>query len=171
MRRDAANSPAPGHRARRGRALPHRRHDRRRRRRAVPARPTGQLPPGRPRLGGHGPRRPREPPAGRPLAYLIADRVDDAAHIEQISVDPAAGRRGIGRLLIGHLAQWAAAEGLRGLTLTTFADVPWNAPYYTRLGFRTLGESEIGEGLRGIRAQEAEHGLDRWPRVCMRREL
>lgn len=106
-----------------------------------------------------------------PVGYLIADRVDNAAHIEQISVAPTAARRGVGRALIDHLAAWAEAQGLAALTLTTFSDVPWNAPYYKRLGFRTLAEDELGDGLRGIRSQEAEHGLDRWPRVCMRRDL
>ncbi|QNE73962.1 GNAT family N-acetyltransferase [Streptomyces finlayi] len=109
--------------------------------------------------------------AEHPLGYLIADRVDDAAHIEQVSVAPAAARRGIGRALIDHLAHWAQAQDLRALTLTTFTDVPWNAPYYRRLGFRTLTEDELTAGLRAIRTLENEHGLDQWPRVCMRREL
>ncbi|MFI8437771.1 GNAT family N-acetyltransferase [Streptomyces sp. NPDC079020] len=106
----------------------------------------------------------------RPAGYLIADPVDGAFHIEQVSVDPAAARRGVGRALIEHLASWAAERQPVALTLTTFTDVPWNAPYYTRIGFRTLRESELTDGLRKIRAEEAEHGLDRWPRVCMRRE-
>ncbi|WP_327243582.1 GNAT family N-acetyltransferase [Streptomyces sp. NBC_01320] len=106
-----------------------------------------------------------------PVGYLIADEVDDAAHVEQVSVHPSAARRGVGRALIDHLADWAGDRRLVALTLTTFSHVPWNAPYYTRLGFRTLAESELTDGLRKIRAEEAEHGLDRWPRVCMRREL
>ncbi|MCX4680394.1 GNAT family N-acetyltransferase [Streptomyces sp. NBC_01433] len=106
----------------------------------------------------------------RPAGYLIADPVDGAFHIEQVSVDPAAARRGIGRALIDHLAAWAAERQPTPLTLTTFTDVPWNAPYYARIGFRPLRESELTDGLRKIRAEEAEHGLDRWPRVCMRRE-
>jgi hypothetical protein len=57
------------------------------------------------------------------------------------------------------------------LTLTTFAEVPWNAPYYLRCGFRRLGVRELTPGLRAIREREAAHGLDRWPRVCMRRDL
>ncbi|MFC9242613.1 GNAT family N-acetyltransferase [Streptomyces sp. NPDC057136] len=109
--------------------------------------------------------------AEQPLGYLIADPVDDAAHIEQVSVAPTAARRGIGRALIDHLAHWAEAQDLRALTLTTFTEVPWNAPYYSRLGFRTLTENELTDGLRAIRSLETEHGLDRWPRVCMRREL
>ncbi|KAA6199883.1 GNAT family N-acetyltransferase [Streptomyces parvus] len=107
----------------------------------------------------------------RPLGYVLADPVDDALHIEQVSVDPAAARRGIGRDLIAHLAALAARRGMTALTLTTFTDVPWNAPYYTRIGFRVLTEHELTDGLRAIRAEEAQHGLDRWPRVCMRREL
>ena len=61
--------------------------------------------------------------------------------------------------------------GLPALTLTTFAYVPWNAPYYARCGFRVLDDAEITPGLRAIREQEAALGLDRWPRVCMRRDL
>jgi hypothetical protein len=48
---------------------------------------------------------------------------------------------------------------------------PRNEPYYRRCGFRTLGENELTSGLVAIRRREAAHGLDRWPRVCMRREL
>ncbi|OCC13219.1 GNAT family N-acetyltransferase [Streptomyces sp. PTY087I2] len=107
----------------------------------------------------------------RPLGYVLADPVDDALHIEQVSVDPAAARRGIGRDLIAHLAALAARRGMTALTLTTFTDVPWNAPYYARIGFRILTEPELTDGLRTIRAEEAQHGLDRWPRVCMRRDL
>ncbi|WP_406174854.1 GNAT family N-acetyltransferase [Streptomyces sp. NBC_00996] len=105
----------------------------------------------------------------RPRAYLIAEPVDGALHIEQISVHPDAARRGVGRTLLAYAADRAREEGLTGLTLTTFAQVPWNAPYYLRIGFRVLEETELTPGLRTIRAAEAGHGLDRWPRVCMRR--
>ncbi|SDL81628.1 GNAT family N-acetyltransferase [Streptomyces wuyuanensis] len=108
---------------------------------------------------------------GRPVAYLLTEPVDGAAHIEQLSVHPDFARRGLGRELIDHLAALATAGGRCALTLTTFTEVPWNAPYYARLGFRALGEHELTEGLRNIRSTEAAHGLDRWPRTCMRRPL
>ncbi|MCM2392773.1 GNAT family N-acetyltransferase [Streptomyces albipurpureus] len=108
---------------------------------------------------------------GPPLAYLLHDVVDGAAHIEQVSVHPAAARRGIGGRLIEDLAVRAAAVGLPALTLTTFVEIPWNAPYYSRLGFRALDEGELTEGLREIRQREKDLGLDRWPRVCMRRTI
>lgn len=108
---------------------------------------------------------------GRPVAYVLAEPVDGNVHIEQISVDPGSAHRRIGRALIEHVARQAAAAGVPALTLCTFAEVPWNAPYYERCGFRSLAEGELTPGLRRIRAEEAHAGLDRWPRVCMRREL
>jgi ribosomal protein S18 acetylase RimI-like enzyme len=125
---------------------------------------------------------------GVPIAgYVIVDLVDDpgpvaagpdprrpherAAHIEQISVDPAYARRGLGRRLLDHVGEEARRRGLDALTLTTFRDVPWNAPYYERCGFRVLRDGEIGLGLRRVRDAEAAHGLDPTLRVCMRREL
>ncbi|MFE6853213.1 GNAT family N-acetyltransferase [Streptomyces sp. NPDC057674] len=111
--------------------------------------------------------------ADRPVAYLLTDTVDGSAHIEQVSVHPDAARRGVGRALIEHLAATAGEQGLASLTLTTFAEVPWNAPYYARLGFRPLADSDpaLTEGLRAISRAEAAHGLSVWPRVCMRREV
>ncbi|WP_328421654.1 GNAT family N-acetyltransferase [Streptomyces sp. NBC_00443] len=104
-----------------------------------------------------------------PVGYLICEPVDGSLHIEQVSVHPDAARRGIGRALLAYAARRAREEGLSGLTLTTFTEVPWNAPYYERLGFHVLDEAELTPGLRKIRAHEAELGLDRWPRACMRR--
>lgn len=106
---------------------------------------------------------------GTPVGYLIADVVDGGLHIEQVSVHPGHARRGIGRTLVEHAAGYAESAGLAALTLTTFAEVPWNAPYYARLGFEVI--DDLSPGLREIRRREAEHGLDRWPRVCMRRPV
>ncbi|MGW7072408.1 GNAT family N-acetyltransferase [Streptomyces sp. NPDC054855] len=108
---------------------------------------------------------------GTPVAYLLSEPVDAAEHVEQVSVHPRAARQRIGGALIEHTAGRARAAGSQSLTLTTYTDVPWNAPYYARIGFRVLADAELTPGLREIRAHEAELGLDRWPRVAMRREL
>jgi GNAT superfamily N-acetyltransferase len=109
--------------------------------------------------------------AGEPVAFLMGSLVDGCLHVEQLSVDPGSARRGLGRTLLEHAARRAAADGVPALTLTTYAHVPWNAPYYARLGFRILDDAEVTPGLRTIRQREAEIGLDRWPRVCMRRDV
>lgn len=109
--------------------------------------------------------------ADQPLGYLLLDVVDRAAHIEQVSVHPEHARRGIGRALIEAAQAWALDHGLAALTLTTYAEVPWNGPYYERLGFRYLTADEETPALRSIRESERRVGLDAWPRACMRRDL
>ncbi|SBT89047.1 Acetyltransferase (GNAT) family protein [Streptomyces sp. DI166] len=109
--------------------------------------------------------------ADTPVAYLIADPVDGNFHVEQVSVHPDVARRRLGHMLLEHLAAHARSEGSPALTLTTFTEVPWNAPYYARCGFHPMDDATLTPGLRKIRENEAAHGLDRWPRVCMRRDL
>ena len=84
---------------------------------------------------------------------------------------PCHARQGIGRRLIDHAAAWARAHELRSLTLTTYLDVPWNAPYYRRLGFRHLSPDEETPGLRMIKRRERAAGLEVWPRTSMSRRL
>jgi GNAT superfamily N-acetyltransferase len=107
----------------------------------------------------------------RPVAFLLAHWVDGNVHIEQVSVHPDNARKRIGAGLIEHVADWARERAAPALTLTTFAEVPWNAPYYERCGFRPMDPSEETPGLRKIRVEEIALGLDRWSRLCMRRKL
>ncbi|MFL5913300.1 MAG: GNAT family N-acetyltransferase [Gaiellaceae bacterium] len=104
----------------------------------------------------------------RPVGYLLLDVVDGAAHVEQVSVHPDHARRGIGRALIGRAEMWAQDNGVQALTLTAYVNVPWNGPYYERIGFRYLATEEETPGLRAIRCDERASGLDAWPRACMR---
>ena len=109
--------------------------------------------------------------ADRPVGYVLVAVVDDAAHIEQISVRPDLQGRGVGRSLIDQVRAWAEEDGRRAITLTTFSDVAWNGPLYEHLGFTTLTEPEIGPELRAIQAAEIAEGLDPARRVCMRLDL
>jgi GNAT superfamily N-acetyltransferase len=107
----------------------------------------------------------------RPVAYLLGTVVDGCAHVEQVSVAPAFAGRGLGARLIDHLAAVAAAEGRPAVTLTTFRDVPWNAPYYARLGFVVVERAEQGPELRALVAEEAQRIPGDAPRVAMLRAL
>jgi GNAT superfamily N-acetyltransferase len=106
-----------------------------------------------------------------PIGYALVDVVDGCAHIEQVSVHPDHHRRGYGRRLIGHVTTWARDQAMPAVTLTTFRDVAWNAPYYERCGFRTLTEAELTPELAAVQDRETEHGLDPSTRVCMRLDL
>ena len=104
---------------------------------------------------------------GDAIAYLLAERLDGRIHIEQVSVHPGHAHRGIGAALIETASRRSADLGLDGLSLTTFANVPWNAPYYSSLGFTELAEANWTAGLRQRVDEERERGLDEWPRVVM----
>jgi GNAT superfamily N-acetyltransferase len=89
------------------------------------------------------------------------------AHLDEIDVHPDHGRRGIGRALVRTVCSWASSIGLRGVTLSTFRSVPWNAPFYTSMGFRVLHDSELSPALRRVVADETQRGLDIGARVMM----
>ena len=109
--------------------------------------------------------------ADQPTGFVLVDLVDGAAHIEQVSVHPQHQGRGIGRELIAYVDQWAAGQGIAALTLSTFRSVPWNGPYYARLGFSELADDALTPGLVRIRAAETAFGLDPAERIFMRRAV
>ena len=97
--------------------------------------------------------------ADQALGFLCACRQQDALHIEELSVDRGQQGRGLGRRLIAAVEAWATGEGVAALTLTTFSDVPWNAPFYARLGFKRLDPARQSEALRQQLAHEQALGL------------
>ena len=107
----------------------------------------------------------------QPVAFAIAHRLDLSVHLHEVDVHPLHARQGLGRRLIEAVAQWARAQGVPALTLTTFQDVPWNGPYYTRLGFRTLDPETLSHDLRAIRQREQAGGLPMEHRICMQLDL
>lgn len=105
--------------------------------------------------------------AERPIGFAVAHWLGDDAYLRELGVHPDAARRGVGRALVQHVINEARQRGCRRLVLTTFREVPWNAPWYTRLGFRILEPASIGPWLARVRAEETAAGLDREPRVAM----
>jgi GNAT superfamily N-acetyltransferase len=108
---------------------------------------------------------------GEPIGYIIVEEIDSCVHIAQVSVHPRHARQGIGSRLIHTAACWGAANGFTEMTLTTFEHVPWNAPYYERLGFRVVPEELWTEGMRQVVEHEAALGLAAWPRVVMKKRI
>jgi GNAT superfamily N-acetyltransferase len=106
-----------------------------------------------------------EPPAG----FAMIGWVDGNLHLDQLAVHPDSMRQGIGGRLVEAVAERARASGAPAVTLTTFRDVPWNAPWYERRGFHVLPESEWGPELSGLVEHERVLGIEVAPRVVMRR--
>ena len=82
---------------------------------------------------------------------------------------PAIARSGAALLLLATLAAGGALSG-GAVTLTTYRDVPWNAPFYRRVGFEVVDDPT--PGVAEVRAAERAEGLDAFgPRVAMRLAL
>jgi GNAT superfamily N-acetyltransferase len=104
---------------------------------------------------------------GAVLGYAIALWLGRDLHLDEIDVHPAQQRRGIGRALVAAVRAHAEARGAARLTLTTFRFVPWNQPWYERLGFVALeGDALCGE-LAQLFDAEIARGLVRERRVAM----
>lgn len=98
------------------------------------------------------------------IGFVMFRLLEDGLYVEQLDVLPAFAGRRIGAALLDAVA--GRADG-GDLTLSTFRDVPWNAPYYARLGFEIV--RDLTPGMAAIRAQHLARGLDEDARVFMRR--
>jgi len=106
----------------------------------------------------------------RPVGFAHVEVLEPgAAHLEEIDVHPEHGRRGLGRRLVMAICEWARTAGYQSITLTTFRDIPFNMPFYERLGFEVIPPIEISLALRSIIDDETRRGLDPIRRVVMRR--
>lgn len=110
-------------------------------------------------------------PAGECVGSARVEPSGERLHLEQIDVLPEHGGRGVGRALMSGVERWAFENGVAELTLTTYRDVPWNAPFYMRLGFTIIEPTELDADLSARRAAETERGMDSMPRVAMRKRL
>ncbi|MET7464210.1 GNAT family N-acetyltransferase [Nonomuraea sp. NPDC005501] len=102
-----------------------------------------------------------------PVGFALVGRVDGNLHLEQLAVRPERMRQGIGGRLVAAVRDHALACGAPAVTLTTFRDVPWNAPWYERHGFGVLPEEAWGPELRALVEHERELGIEVAPRVVM----
>jgi GNAT superfamily N-acetyltransferase len=104
-----------------------------------------------------------------PVGFALVEVIEPgSAHLEELDVHPDHGRRGLGTRLVTHVSHWATTGGYRSVTLTTFRDIPWNMPFYARLGFEVLPGEALSPALRAVVEHERRRGLDPARRVVMR---
>jgi len=109
--------------------------------------------------------------AGAPVGFAVASVNGQRVHLEELDVMPAHGRKGIGSALIEAVEEYALKCDCTEITLTTFCDVPWNAPFYARVGFEAIQEQDLDAELSRRLADETALGLERSRRVAMRKPL
>jgi GNAT superfamily N-acetyltransferase len=101
------------------------------------------------------------------VGFVVGAFKDGLPYVCEIDVLPTHGRRGIGKALMGEVIRWARRQGSPYLTLTTFRHLPFNAPFYARLGFEEIPTECRGPEIRAQLEKEARLGLDPARRVAM----
>jgi ribosomal protein S18 acetylase RimI-like enzyme len=105
--------------------------------------------------------------AGDPVVgFAHVMELEGIAHLEQLAVRPASHRQGIGTALVRAAMAEAGRRGYAVISLCTYADVPWNGPFYASLGFVEL--TDLSDVHTRMREHEQEIGLDKHgPRAVM----
>ncbi|MFC4137380.1 MULTISPECIES: GNAT family N-acetyltransferase [unclassified Microbacterium] len=97
---------------------------------------------------------------GKVVGFAHVLEVHRVVHLEQVAVLPRYGRRGIGRRLVEEALRVAADRGYEEITLRTYANVPWNAPFYASCGFQvSVPATDFHRGLISV---EESLGLMRY---------
>lgn len=94
-----------------------------------------------------------------PVAFLAARVEGERLHIDELDVQDGQHGKGLGKRLLSHARDWARAQGLKSLSLTTFRNIPWNAPYYASFGFSEWDADQAPASIRQALRQEAANGL------------
>ncbi len=90
--------------------------------------------------------------SGEVIGFALVLMLDGLAHLKELAVLPDHGRRGAGTSLVRTVCQWAEDHAIPSVTLSTFREVEWNGPFYSRLGFRIVrpGASAGSAGVDAI---------------------
>jgi len=110
-------------------------------------------------------------PADQPVGFSLVVRLRHWVQLAEVDVVPEWGQRGLGAALVQRSIRWARDRGAAQMVLSTMRDVPWNAPFYRKLGFEIAPAEDLPPVLRALRAQEARWGLPIAKRVIMTLDL
>lgn len=106
-------------------------------------------------------------PGDVPVGFAAGYITENGLHIAEADVHPNWQQQGIGRRLMHTLLSEGKARGLRGASLTTDRHAPFNAPFYTSLGFQCVEGEALSPRLKAVLAAETFAGLEPKRRVAM----
>ena len=104
---------------------------------------------------------------GRIIGFAAARPAGRELHLHELSVARAYQRNGIGGTLLRALQIDARNAGFASITVHTFRDIAWNAPFYAAYGFAEV--TDLADHPRLAAGQDAavKAGLPRDRRCAM----
>ncbi|MCG8490400.1 MAG: GNAT family N-acetyltransferase [Sneathiellales bacterium] len=107
----------------------------------------------------------------QPVGFALLMVKDNQAHLKELSVHRDHMKQGLGKKLIEAVENQSVEQGFQKITLTTYSDLSFNAPFYERLGFDVFDPDKSWPEITAIRQDEKTRGLDIKPRVAMMKNL
>jgi GNAT superfamily N-acetyltransferase len=105
-----------------------------------------------------------------PIGFVLVRPKGNGLYLDQLSVHPDHGQKGVGRALILRVLSEAERRKLPHVSLSTFRTIPWNGPFYARLGFQEISPDKLEPYMREI--EEAQRPfMDVTKRCFMRRKV
>jgi ribosomal protein S18 acetylase RimI-like enzyme len=105
-----------------------------------------------------------------PVGFAMITRRHQGLYLDQLSVHPDYGRRGLGRHLVLRVVHETEARHLPHVTLSTFRDLPWNGPFYASLGFVEINRKRYEPFMFAIEDAQRDY-MDVTSRCFMRRPV
>lgn len=89
------------------------------------------------------------------VGFALCQPIDDFLYLDQLSVHPEHGRKGLGSALVKSVFGLAKDNKFSTIVLSTFRDIPWNGPFYRSLGFREIPRKKLTDWMLTIEENQA----------------
>lgn len=100
--------------------------------------------------------------------FAVAEPLADGLHLFELSVHKDWQGYGLGKAMVQQLQQIARQRGYGQITLTTYRSLPWNGPFYEKLGFDYLAPNLQSAEISDILRKEIKAGANQRDRCAMR---
>ncbi len=77
------------------------------------------------------------------IGFALIRPRGNGLYLDQVSVHPDHGQKGLGRALVIRTLAEAENRKLPHVSLSTFRDLAWNGPFYASLSFRELSRDNL----------------------------
>ncbi len=107
---------------------------------------------------------------GWAVGFALVRPRGSGLYLDQVSVHPDHGQKGIGRALVIRVLTEAEQRKLPHVSLSTFRDLPWNGPFYASMGFKEIPHDKLEVYMREIEDAQRPF-MDVNQRCFMRRKV
>lgn len=104
------------------------------------------------------------------IGFAITRPRGKGLYLDQVSVHPEYGKKGIGRALVLRVIEEAEARRLPFVALSTFRDLPWNGPFYASMGFSEISRDKFEPYMHEIEDAQRNY-MDVTKRCFMQRKV